>query len=290
MPQVFIMNGPEKGRAFVLNKDTVFIGRGSDNDIRMTDASVSHTHLKIVSAGNKHFVTDLGSKNGTLVNGMRIRPQTDYAVEEGIPVAVGKTLICIGRPCPNGMLRAPDSAGLPRELPEETVRVKDRAHTTKKNMELIYEAFKVLMECENVKDALEKALNHTMELLQRVDRGAILLVDRKRKEISEVISIPKTSNEKDGRPYSATVVERVLKEGKPVLMLNTLAENESKLSESILEMQIRSVMCVPLLSKSDVIGAIYIDSVKRPYGFRKEDLDLLIALSSAAALAIDKTL
>jgi pSer/pThr/pTyr-binding forkhead associated (FHA) protein len=290
MPQVFIMNGPDKGRSFALNKDTVFIGRGSDNDIRMTDNSVSHKHLKIVSAGNKYSVTDLGSKNGTFVDGMRIWPQTDYEVEDGIPVAVGRSLICIGRPCPNGMLRTPDSTDVLKELAEEAVRLEHRAHTAKKNMELIYEAFKVLIESENVKDALEEALNHTMELLQRVDRGAIILVDSKTKKISEVISIPKTNNEEDGRPYSATIVEKVLKEGKPVLMLNTLAEDESTLSESIFEMQIRSVMCVPLLSKSDVIGAIYIDAVKRPYGFRKEDLELLNALSSAAALAIEKTL
>jgi len=47
------------------------------------------------------------------------------------------------------------------------------------------------------------------------------------------------------------------------------------------------VMCVPLMSKSKIRGAIYVDSVSKPYGFRKEDLSLLSALSSPAAIAIE---
>jgi signal transduction histidine kinase/ActR/RegA family two-component response regulator len=52
-------------------------------------------------------------------------------------------------------------------------------------------------------------------------------------------------------------------------------------------MKIKSVMCVPLISKSKIRGAIYVDSVSKPYGFRKEDLSLLSALSSPAAIAIE---
>jgi signal transduction histidine kinase len=52
-------------------------------------------------------------------------------------------------------------------------------------------------------------------------------------------------------------------------------------------MKIKSVMCVPLISKSKIRGAIYVDSVSKPYGFRKEDLSLLSTLSSPAAIAIE---
>jgi hypothetical protein len=55
-------------------------------------------------------------------------------------------------------------------------------------------------------------------------------------------------------------------------------------------MKIRSVMCVPLVSKSQTRGIIYVDSVKQPYGFRKEDLALLTALSSPAAIAVENAL
>ena len=52
-------------------------------------------------------------------------------------------------------------------------------------------------------------------------------------------------------------------------------------------MKIGSVMCVPLVSKSQLWGAIYVDSVDKAYGFRKDDLDLLTALSSPVVLCIE---
>ncbi|MBW2284964.1 MAG: GAF domain-containing protein, partial [Deltaproteobacteria bacterium] len=53
---------------------------------------------------------------------------------------------------------------------------------------------------------------------------------------------------------------------------------------------IRSVMCVPLISRAQIRGVIYVDSVNQPFGFRKEDLKLLTALSSPAAIAVENAL
>jgi PAS domain-containing protein len=55
-------------------------------------------------------------------------------------------------------------------------------------------------------------------------------------------------------------------------------------------MRIKSVMCVPLISKTDVHGVIYVHSTSVPHGFSKSDLQLLSALSSPAALAIENAL
>ena len=52
-------------------------------------------------------------------------------------------------------------------------------------------------------------------------------------------------------------------------------------------MGVKSLMCVPLISKSQLWGVIYVDSVDKAYGFREEDLDLITALSSPIALAIE---
>jgi signal transduction histidine kinase/ActR/RegA family two-component response regulator len=73
-------------------------------------------------------------------------------------------------------------------------------------------------------------------------------------------------------------------------MSDTRNADDSERSKSMELMKIRSVMCVPLVSKSQTRGIIYVDSIKRPYGFRKEDLALLTALSSPAAIAIENAL
>jgi pSer/pThr/pTyr-binding forkhead associated (FHA) protein len=302
MLQIFVMNGPDKGRSFEFQKDTILIGRAPESDMQLQDKSVSRNHLKIEQKGQKYFITDLRSKNGTFIDGMPIEPQKAYEVKQGIPVAVGKTFIALGKSYPNDMLAVLDSIDLFKELDEDGGDIKDRPLTAKKNMELIYKVSNVLMQSLNIKEVLEKVLGYIMELLKRVDRGVVILVDKKTGNISEVISISKTlkdgaakthsKNTKNGeaKAYSRTIVERVLKERKPVSMLDTMSEDEAMLSESMRAMQIRSVMCVPLVSKSEVIGAIYVDSIKKPHGFRKEDLDLLTALSSPAALAIENSL
>lgn len=289
MAEIFIVSGPEKGRCIPFEANTVVLGRAPENDIQMKDKSISRRHLRIERRGGQYFIMDLGSKNGTFIDGARIEPETEYAVTEGMPIALGRTFMSIGKSCPNEMLAVLDSIDLSKALDEEGALVKDRPLTAKKNMELIYKVSNALMQSVNVKDVFEKVLTYIMELLQRVDRGVVILVDQETLEISEVISILKSTKE-CSKPFSRTIVDRVLREGNPISIVDTGSEEEVNLSESIQSMEIRSVMCVPLKSESAVIGVIYVDSLKKPHGFRKEDLDLLSALSNPAALAIQKSL
>ncbi|MFH1123009.1 MAG: FHA domain-containing protein [Pseudomonadota bacterium] len=291
MPKIYIMNGEDKGRSFDLEGDTVTIGRAPDVDIRLRDKSISRNHAEIIRRGNKYLVKDLKSKNGTFIDGMRITAETPYEIKEGVPIAVGKTFFSLGKAYPEDVLDLLDSIDLFKELNgEEDIVIKDRPMTAQKNMELIYKVSNVLMQSLNIKEVMEKMLNYVLELLKRVDRGVIILIDKKTGEISEVISIIKGSDRDGATAFSRSIVDRVLREGKPVTMLDTANEEEVNLSESMKLMKVRSVMCVPLISRSKIRGVIYVDSVNKPHGFRKEDLDLLTALSSPAAVAIENSL
>jgi 3',5'-cyclic-nucleotide phosphodiesterase len=285
------MNGPDKGRSFEVDEEAIFIGRAPENEIHVKDKSVSRKHVKIVKRGEKYYVTDLSSKNGTFIDGMRVTSGKEYEIREGMPIAVGNTFLSIGKAYPNDVLTVLDSIDLFKELDEEgRGEVKDRPLTAKKNMDLIYKVSNVLMQSLNMKEVMERILHYVLELLKRIDRGVIILIDQETGAPSEVISIIKASKDECKTPYSRTIVERVIKEREPVSMLDTLDEKEINLSESIRVSGIRSIMCVPLISRSKVMGVIYVDSVHKPHGFRKEDLDLLTALSSPAAVAIENSL
>jgi pSer/pThr/pTyr-binding forkhead associated (FHA) protein len=291
MPKIYIMNGPDKGRSFEVDEEAIFIGRAPDNEIHINDKSVSRKHLKIVKRAEKYYVTDLGSRNGTFIDGMRISGGKEYEVKEGMPIAAGKTFLSVGKAYPDDVLAVLDSIDLFKELDEEgKSEVKDRPSTAKKNMDLIYKVSNVLMQSLNMKEVMERILHYILELLKRIDRGVIILIDPEGGQPSEVISIIKSNKDDCKAAYSRTVVDRVIKERTPVSMLDTLEEKEINLSESIRVGGIRSIMCVPLISRSKVMGVIYVDSVNKPHGFRKEDLDLLTALSSPAAVAIENSL
>ncbi len=190
-----------------------------------------------------------------------------------------------------------DLAGAgPRDISQEVGKeaggfLEDRPLTPQKNMELIYKVSSVLMESlhadDNINEILKTILNYILGLLQRIDRGVFILFDQETGAISGLIPILKKSRDDTIKVYSRTIVDRVIREGKPVIMLDTRHEDEADLSESMQVMKVKSVMCVPLISKSKIRGVIYVDTVTQPYGFRKEDLSLLTALSIPAAYAIE---
>ncbi|MFO8144296.1 MAG: PAS domain S-box protein, partial [Candidatus Syntrophosphaera sp.] len=90
--------------------------------------------------------------------------------------------------------------------------------------------------------------------------------------------------------YSLSVVQRTMAEGKAVILADTELEDSEELPESVALKRIKSVMCVPLFRKTRVLGALYVHSVDKPFGYRKSDLYLLTALSGSAAVAIENAL
>jgi GAF domain-containing protein len=157
-------------------------------------------------------------------------------------------------------------------------------------MELIRKVSDVLMQSDDIHEILEKILDFILELLKRVDRGVVIIIDQNTRKTSEVIFKSKKRETRSMQMYSRTIVERVMRERKPVIMSDTFSEDEADRSASMELMRVRSVMCVPLISRSQMRGVIYVDSVNKPHGFRNEDLSLLTALSSSAAIAIENAL
>ncbi|MGD8229384.1 MAG: GAF domain-containing protein, partial [Desulfobacteraceae bacterium] len=201
------------------------------------------------------------------------------------------SVLCLGKACLESVMPFLDSIDLAKEVTDsETVIVQDRPMTSQKNMELIHRVSDVLMKSTDINEILQKILDYILDLLKRVDRGVIILVHPETKKVSEVISKSRKPGIKPQKNYSRTIVERVLREIRPITMSDTLSEDEGDRSKSMEMMRVRSVMCVPLISRSKIRGVIYVDSVNRPHGFRNDDLSLLTALSSSAAIAIENAL
>jgi pSer/pThr/pTyr-binding forkhead associated (FHA) protein len=292
MIKIYVVDGTEEIQSFEFRKDTIHIGRSSDNDIKMRDEYVSRRHLKVFKRGGKYFLQDLSSSNGTFVNGLQVAPGAEVEVKEGAPITVGMSLICLGKTCLEQIIPFVDSILDSEELTElGAVSVQDRALTHKNNMELIYNVSNVLKSSMTLKEIMESILDYIFGLLRRIDRGVIILIDKSTGQITETFSRQNPNSEQTAfSSYSKTIVDRVVKEAKGLMMLDTYDEDNSNLSESIKLMKIRSALCVPLISKGNIRGVIYLDSIGRPYGFRSEDLSLLTALSSSAAMVIENAL
>jgi sigma-B regulation protein RsbU (phosphoserine phosphatase) len=86
---------------------------------------------------------------------------------------------------------------------------------------------------------------------------------------------------------SRSIVERVARQGKPLLTSDAQADDRFNIRQSVVYLGLRSILCVPLSLKERVIGVIYVDNRLQAGIFTQADLDLLTAIASSAAIAIE---
>lgn len=99
--------------------------------------------------------------------------------------------------------------------------------------------------------------------------------------------IDQQSIEKPDFQISRSIVERVKNEGNAVLTVDAQKDDRFSRQQSIVTLGLRSILCVPLKSKDTLIGIIYVDNRLASGVFTAEDLDLLKAVASSAAIAIE---
>jgi pSer/pThr/pTyr-binding forkhead associated (FHA) protein len=290
MPRLVVIKGPMLGRNFELKGEMAFVGRSAKNDIQIKDSAISRKHLKVFRIGKKIFVEDLRSTNGTMINDEPIAPGEGFEVEEKDIISIGHTVIRLDElPLTEGLdAKISEARQHKEDSGEDDQKTRERRSRSSKDLELIYKVSELLRKSRGTYAFLEKVVDYLMETLPRIDTAAILLYDIHKREIREMISNVREGIAKGGEIYSRSVVNQVFGDHKPIRMSNINYEKPDDLSDSTSTMQMGSIMCVPMISNSEIWGVIYVDSIRAPYGFRKEDLLLLNALSGLVAVAIEK--
>jgi GAF domain-containing protein len=292
MSVLYMINGPLSGHSFEIDQDEVFIGRSPDNSIQIVEQSISRRHARIFKRSERFYIEDLQSQNGTYLNGHPISPGFQLELKEGDFVALGNILMSLGPPYADDGMVTQYSISLP-DQPEEMrgdALYRDRRITDRNKLEKIYEISTLLMQSMEIQEIAEKMIDSVFSCLESIDSAALLLVDPKTNEYSQVAAQSRDGMQEMQMSHSRTVVQRVMSERKAVMMSDTSLAKEEDLSQSMISLRIKSVMCVPLVSKSRVYGVIYVHSTKMPFGFTRSDLSLLTAMSTPAALAIENAL
>lgn len=289
--KINILKGKLEGHAFDINSDSLFIGRSPENDIQIPDPSVSREHAKIYKNGDKYFIKDLMSSNGILVDGNVVDPGMEMEVKEGIRFSVGDNVFNLDYLGSEENKANQYSIDLTSVIERNGLSpfYRDPVITNRKHLELIYEVSVALIQSLDLKTICEKILDSLFSCLKRLDSGAILMVDENSGNIIQIMNKSRDPDFIHEVNYSQTIVRQVIDEGR-ALMIENVDDYEDDLSESVERLQIKSIMCVPLVCSSKAKGVIYVHSVNRPSGFRKEDFYLLVALSTTAALAIDNAI
>jgi GAF domain-containing protein len=136
----------------------------------------------------------------------------------------------------------------------------------------------------SVKETCKKVLSHAFALLKDIDRGVFIRIDPVSRGITETISEPEILDDKT-LSYLRGIAGRVIADGKPLLICDAQTEKDD-LADTLKLLTVESVMCVPMPSDSEIVCFLYIDSLKRPYGFRFEDVALFMDVSQRVAQGI----
>jgi sigma-B regulation protein RsbU (phosphoserine phosphatase) len=289
MPTLHVIGGPVKGQYIDIKRDIVFVGRSSKCDIQINDGTVSRMQLKISKIANTFFVEDLRSTNGTLINGEHIAPGEGYEVNEYDTISIGDSVFRIKDIHSHKAFAVKDSEPAPVE---EQQYIKsnlsgERRSPSPTNLLLVCKVMELLRQSLDINDILEKTVEYLLEILPRIDRAAVLLFDDLRKQIKEVIPGSRQGQVNGDIFYSNVVVNQVLRNGKAVNISDPSDEEPSDIVEHMDTLKIKSVLCVPMITNLRTRGAIYLDSLRGPRGFRDEDILLLKSLSGPAAVAIE---
>ncbi len=152
---------------------------------------------------------------------------------------------------------------------------------------LLYELARDLSSSLELDVVLRKVMDRVITLM-KASRGFIVLVD----PVTGTMSVPMSGGEADPEKTrlflgSKTVIEQVVKTGQAVVSTDASLDDRFKGQQSVILQNLRSIIAVPLVTKSKVIGAVYVDNPFRAAIFEEKDMEFLQAISDLAAIAID---
>jgi sigma-B regulation protein RsbU (phosphoserine phosphatase) len=292
MNELQILSPDGKSRTVQLQGESILLGRASASELCFPDdTGLSRQHLAIERDGEGWALRDLGSKNGTIVNGARIAERVP--LKPGDRIMAGHLILIFDGSAPKatrpvvifdaedesdehtssstvitnleGLMKQnkPDSQGLAAAQLAALIRA---GNELAGHMELP-ELFRFILDL-----AIQTA---------KADRGLLMTLEN-----GELVV---RANKGDGFRISTAVRDRVLNSGTSVLVRDTTIDDAFRERRSIVEQHIRTLMAVPLQTREQIIGIIYVDSPSLLREFTKDDLSVLTVMANVAAIRIEQT-
>ncbi len=270
------------------------VGRAVVSDISLYDPTVSRNHAELTVADGGVSLKDLGSSNGTFVNGRRVatavitpedsvtfgkvacavQPVARQQLEDFAAAQAGGTIVRQVSVEPRPSMA--EALG-PGESPDDPGRTR--------KLELLLDVSQSLSGEYDPAKLLTRVVDMTFEVM-RVDRAALLLVDETRGELVTRVSRSRLGDLTAKVPSS--IARKAVEQRVAVITDNAAADARFK-GKSVVLQSVRGAMCAPLMAEQEkVLGLLYVDNVSTTEAFSDDDLQFLIAFSGIAAVAINK--
>ncbi len=275
-----------------LDRDRISLGRSSLNELCYPDdVGLSRQHLALTRVSGQWQVEDLGSKNGTVLNGKRIEELAPFGMGDRISAghltiefadsvaATANTVVFVehGESFSNASTTV--VASLDAVLgPQVDDMSKTYVMQGSPQMRALIRAGRELAGHRPLEELFPLIMDLSVEAVC-AGRGVLMTL--------EGDDLLVRANRGEGFKISTTVRDRVIKEKSSLLVRDAQLDQALREHMSIVEQKVRSMIAVPLQTNDRVIGLIYVDSPHLIREFSREDLNLLTVMANVAAIRIE---
>jgi adenylate cyclase len=292
MFELVFLTGARAGQVIPLAK-TMLAGRSPECQVEVPDPNASRQHCRFVYDGHTVMVADNNSSNGTFHNDVRMTAPITLAPDDVI--RIGETRMRIRLAALGDDEKGSSSIFAFKEQDEDLsqslmISVADlpkkiqsvEALTARLNAFIAVS--NALVNINDLEGIFARILESLFEVFPQADRGFLMIgstveslepraVRQRGKDMVENLSV-------------STSICRHCLEKKTAILFDDSKSNDFDQGMSIVNLRIRSAMTVPLMVGDDVLGILQIDTPDRSKAFGKDDLELALAVSQQAAIAL----
>ena len=295
MPKLIVKRGPNRGIVYTFAENKVTIGRDYKNLILLVDQTVSRQHAELAFEDGKWFLDDLGSRNGTTLNG---KPADRSEVQSMDEIGVGDVLLTFvdqakpEEPPTTGstqVLEAPITEVLATD-PVEAISLaqhsNDELRQVNARLLALFQLSNIAAGARNRPELFGRVVTVLKQTLSP-DRVLPLLVDSQNR--LSVVPVAKSAFDKKlgDLPRSTSIVNYVRERLESVLSQRTAADQRFQDSPSISKHNITSAICVPLKIGKRLLGVLYLDRLGDSPNFSRQDLEFVAAAAMPLSVALE---
>ena len=313
-PKLAAVAGPKLGTVIALDQTRTGVGRDATNQLCIASMWVSRRHCLIERRGARVTISDLGSHNGTFVNGVPVQervlahgdqirigdsvflflleenetPQSGAVVEMKEQGLVAGSTVELSADAAR-LLRtqgAPPAPQSPRTEGTPSAPAEGPTGRAERDLEILLKIGTSINSIRGI-EALQRRLLESIFEVVPAERGAVLLAGRGQDEIAAVFGLEKQAGSGRAVKVSRTIVQRVLRDSVAILSNDVRDSDDFGAARSLVSANVHSVLAVPLRFAGSRLGVLYLDSSSPKARFDEGHLRLLSAIAGIASVALE---
>lgn len=266
------------------------IGRSPDCQIRIEDNLISKRHARIVRNGHVHALEDLGSRNYTYVNNVRLQANQPFPLRDGHIIRLcdtefiyrDQTITVV-----NDLGSTDRSSVVEERDPTPSSTISPPGPSADEALRSLVNFSRSIGGSLDVGEILARALDSLFAIFEQAECGFILLRVGQSDEL-----VPKAirhrGTQQQDLTISRTILKSAIEQGKATLTLDAAEDPVYEGVESVQLQSIRTVMCAPILDRQFLaVGIVQLDTRSTRARFSARDLDLLAGYAAEVGVAIE---